>query len=226
MNDDIRKLINEVYQRTHGHCYDGAAAGNFLREVTQVLAARATPAQPDAYEQRAMRIGKHVLEFATRGGWKDDGEGAFEYIQRHSYAVGYEDAGGKLGQFGTYSVNRWPIAAIVAGAQPFPSSVGAAIRALKHGRTMSHFATLPACQVFNEGWHEALSAAAALAEQVQGQRDTERINLLEAETVDTIYLDDGRIIDVGGKHAGDLRKAIDAFAAPSIAQDGQGGNHG
>lgn len=29
--------INEIYQRTHTHCYDGAAAGNFLREVMRAI---------------------------------------------------------------------------------------------------------------------------------------------------------------------------------------------
>lgn len=109
-------------------------------------------------------------------------------------------------------------------AQPSPSSVGAAIRALPLPEVkILHHGDLTSweSECFARGALAMRSEAAALAEQVQGQRDTERINLLEAETVDTIYLDDGRIIDVGGKHAGDLRKAIDAFAAPSIAQDGQ-----
>ena len=36
---------------------------------------------------------KHVEDFATRAGWKrEDGEGAFEYVQRVSYAQGLEDA--------------------------------------------------------------------------------------------------------------------------------------
>lgn len=36
---------------------------------------------------------KHVQDFATNLGWdKDDGEGAFEYVQRLSYTQGWQDA--------------------------------------------------------------------------------------------------------------------------------------
>jgi len=38
------------------------------------------------------RLGSHVLDFAKRNGWPDDGEGAFEYIQRISYELGKKDA--------------------------------------------------------------------------------------------------------------------------------------
>lgn len=69
-------------------------------------------------EARALRIGKHVLEFARKSGWKDDGEGAFEFIQRHSYVVGFEDAGGKV-QYGTDTKgSRWPISALVELQHP------------------------------------------------------------------------------------------------------------
>jgi hypothetical protein len=38
------------------------------------------------------RIGAHVAEFAKKGGWKEgDTEGAFEFIQRTSYAQGLAD---------------------------------------------------------------------------------------------------------------------------------------
>lgn len=118
----------------------------------------------------------------------------------------------------------------LAGAKPSPSSVGAAIRALPLPEPVetknAGYKCDPIKRYDEQQMRALLSEAAALAEQVQGQRDTERMSLLQAETVDTIYLDDGRIIDVGGKHAGNLRDAIDAFAAPSIAQDGQEGNHG
>ena len=40
---------------------------------------------------REEKIGAHVLDFARKCGWQDDGEGAFEYIQRISYAQGLED---------------------------------------------------------------------------------------------------------------------------------------
>ena len=59
-------------------------------------------------ESRMQRLGKHVMEFATEGGWQDDGEGAFEFIQRQSYAVGISDAG-KTPPSGPRWGNRWPI---------------------------------------------------------------------------------------------------------------------
>lgn len=62
---------------------------------------------------RHQRLGEHIFEFAKQHGWKDDGEGAFEYIQRHSYVVGIEDAGGKVGVGGTQTFgNRWPISVL------------------------------------------------------------------------------------------------------------------
>lgn len=41
----------------------------------------------------------------------------------------------------------------------------------------------------------------------KGPTDTERIDWLQEQITDTIYLDDGRIVDVKGL---DVRKAIDA----------------
>ena len=39
------------------------------------------------------RRGRHLTDFAIRIGWDKDGpEGAFEYVQRTSYAQGLEDA--------------------------------------------------------------------------------------------------------------------------------------
>jgi hypothetical protein len=43
-------------------------------------------------EERFIRAGKHLHETAKSLGWKDDGEGAYEYIQRISYEQGLEDA--------------------------------------------------------------------------------------------------------------------------------------
>lgn len=43
-------------------------------------------------QSRATRIGVYILKTAKSLGWKDDGEGAYEYIQRLSYAQGVEDA--------------------------------------------------------------------------------------------------------------------------------------
>jgi hypothetical protein len=46
---------------------------------------------PPAVEPEPMRL--YVEDFASRCGWeKDSGEGAFEYVQRKSYAQGLEDA--------------------------------------------------------------------------------------------------------------------------------------
>ena len=61
-------------------------------------------------EARCARIGAHVMRFARQYGWRDDGEGAFEFIQRHSYIVGQQDAGAKLPD--GYNDRRWPITAI------------------------------------------------------------------------------------------------------------------
>lgn len=59
-----------------------------------LMAYEAAKEQPDGWtEERYARHGKHVVDFARRHGWKEaDGEGAFEYIQRISYAQGLEDA--------------------------------------------------------------------------------------------------------------------------------------
>ena len=76
-------------------------------------------------DERMARLGRYVTEFATKGGWEDDGEGAFEFIQRHSYTVGFEDAGGKVGEFGTQTNgSRWPISALAA-----PSPTGESLSA-------------------------------------------------------------------------------------------------
>ena len=50
------------------------------------------------------------------------------------------------------------------------------------------------------------------------ERDKARIDWLTEQPVDTLYLDDGRIIDIAGRV--DLRDAIDAaMAAPAPADD-------
>ena len=43
-------------------------------------------------EERYLRHGYNLFEFAKKLGWKDDGEGPLEYVQRISYAQGLEDA--------------------------------------------------------------------------------------------------------------------------------------
>ncbi|WP_449103579.1 hypothetical protein [Pseudomonas veronii] len=50
------------------------------------------------------------------------------------------------------------------------------------------------------------------------ERDEARIDWLTEQAVDTLYLDDGRIIDIAGRV--DLRDAIDAaMAAPRAFED-------
>lgn len=66
---------------------------------------RAEPASQHS-ASREESIGRNLLDFARRSGWKDDGEGAFEFIQRLTYAVGFEDAGGKVDTFDTKTNGR------------------------------------------------------------------------------------------------------------------------
>lgn len=40
---------------------------------------------------RARRLGEHLMEKATQLGWKDDGEGAYEFVVRKAYEQGAED---------------------------------------------------------------------------------------------------------------------------------------
>ena len=96
-------------------------------EALEVIEAAHPVAGSPAEESREERIGRRVLDFAKRGGWQDDGEGAFEFIQRHSYVVGYEDAGGKVDKFGTQTNgSRWPITAFTpTAAEPMPASEAA-----------------------------------------------------------------------------------------------------
>lgn len=53
-------------------------------------------------------------------------------------------------------------------------------------------------------------AEKAERELAEARKDTRRMDELQEQTVDTIYLDDGRIIDVRG---GNVRAAIDAALA-------------
>lgn len=87
---------------------------------------------------------------------------------------------------------------------------------------------------FEDGNGEPLQEDAAkalewLSREEQGEADTARLDWLTENLVDTIYLDDGRIIDVGTGHIGcidlrisphDLRSAIDA----AIQANGGEGN--
>jgi hypothetical protein len=55
---------------------------------------RIDPATIDARveEDRYLRAGRHLFDTAKSLGWKDDGEGAYEFIQRISYEQGLDDA--------------------------------------------------------------------------------------------------------------------------------------
>lgn len=48
------------------------------------------PQIPDALSRPEV-VGRHLLRKAKEWGWTDDGEGAFEYVQRISYQQGLED---------------------------------------------------------------------------------------------------------------------------------------
>lgn len=95
-----------------------AAGKNAPLPVAQANPASATTPQDQVGVDKDARLGRYVKAFATKGGWDPhDGEGAFEFIQRHSYAVGYEDAGGKPSFGGTTSPSRWPVSAILGGQE-------------------------------------------------------------------------------------------------------------
>lgn len=40
--------------------------------------------------------------------------------------------------------------------------------------------------------------------------DRDRLEWLQENSADTIYMDDGGIVDIGGQHEGNIRAAIDA----------------
>lgn len=65
---------------------------------------------------------------------------------------------------------------------------------------------------------QRLNAADQRIEEVE--RDKVRIDWLAEQPVDTLYLDDGRIIDIAGRV--DLRDAIDAAMAAPRPADGGG----
>lgn len=80
------------------------------------------------------------------------------------------------------------------------------------------------CPYDNEALLEAISdlkARAALAAGTTAGVDSARLVWLQGRIVDTVYLDDGKIIDVSGN---DLRQAIDAAKAkwPSSLEDDSG----
>lgn len=80
----------------------GSHARGCMHKITKALRHLDALATPPAIPQQAgravdergrhERTGKHAFEFAKRHGWKDDGEGAFEFVQRISYTTGRDDA--------------------------------------------------------------------------------------------------------------------------------------
>jgi hypothetical protein len=48
-----------------------------------------------AVSERELRAGKHLFEIAKSLGWKDDGEGALEFMLRRTREVAIEDCGHK-----------------------------------------------------------------------------------------------------------------------------------
>lgn len=71
-------------------------------------------------------------------------------------------------------------------------------------------------EVYRQMWlhtraEEPIAVDAALSEIDALRKDRERMDKLQEMQADTIYFDDGRIVDIGGKYFGDLRKAIDGI---------------
>lgn len=63
------------------------------RQVDAALARRAAqPVAPVQEDERFLRAGRNLHDLAKRLGWPDDGEGAYEYVQRLTYELGREDA--------------------------------------------------------------------------------------------------------------------------------------
>ena len=66
----------------------------FLAEQKRALAALARMEQSDPATARYIRAGKLLHDKAKSHGWLDDGEGAYEFMSRLTYAQGMEDAKG------------------------------------------------------------------------------------------------------------------------------------
>ena len=64
-----------------------------LADVREAIAAP-SPQIAEKVEdtERLLRAGRNLHELAKRMGWPDDGEGAYEYVQRLSYELGQSDA--------------------------------------------------------------------------------------------------------------------------------------
>lgn len=63
--------------------------------VLNGVASRQQLEELEMLTDQSARIGEHVLTYAVRAGWEESsGEGAFEYVQRLSYAQGVADTKG------------------------------------------------------------------------------------------------------------------------------------
>lgn len=69
--------------------YDDIPDENTAEELGWIVAV--TPGIPLPEKERYERIGKFVVDVAKQFGWDDDGEGAFEFMQRHAYETGHTD---------------------------------------------------------------------------------------------------------------------------------------
>lgn len=73
-----------------------AEENNFKHWRLNGVASRQQLEEMEMLADRPARIGEHVLTWAIRAGWEESsGEGAFEYVQRISYAQGAADAKAK-----------------------------------------------------------------------------------------------------------------------------------
>ncbi|GEM_PF-6389993 len=103
--DELQALCDAVKRPWYGTCQiaDGVtdeAAVAFIEAfspdtVSELIAAARRAAQPVALgqeDERLLRAGRNLHGLAKRLGWPDDGEGAYEYVQRLSYELGRKDA--------------------------------------------------------------------------------------------------------------------------------------
>lgn len=103
---NIERVLTEMREE-NANVNDQHELGAKRLEAVEAQLAQAQGALKES--ERFARLGRHITTMAEKHGWKrEEGEGAFEFIQRHSYAVGIEDAGGRAPGTQTYG-SRWPI---------------------------------------------------------------------------------------------------------------------
>lgn len=90
---DATQLLREMLEEFEDHPTHGTAM--WVDRIRAALDGVAVVDEAHELTVRYARLGTHVENFALTLGWKrEDGEGAFEFIQRKSYRQGWED--GKL----------------------------------------------------------------------------------------------------------------------------------